>query len=73
MQKMIDALKGKTSVTKPQANPSFTGISGIANKIKGGQAMGGKLKGNSRAKSLRTSRGPAGRIPAAKDGNLSYA
>jgi hypothetical protein len=62
----------KMSVTKPQTNPSYTGIPGIANKIKGGQAMGGKLNGNSRAKSLRTSR-PAGRIPAAKDGNLSYA
>lgn len=67
----------KQSVTKPQANPSFTGISGIANKIGGAQKLGfqGKLtapKGRARSKSVKPAR-PAGRIPKASDGNLSYA
>jgi hypothetical protein len=58
----------KASVTKPQANPSYTGIPGIANKI------GGKLtlpKGKARPKPAKAS--PAGRIPKASDGKLSYA
>jgi hypothetical protein len=54
----------KTSVTKPQVNPSFTGISGIANKLKG-------LKGKAKPKAAKSS--PAGRTPRATDSKLSYA